>query len=62
MLEVHENLERPHTSVGEENALDDKEKAIVREMCNVSDTTLLYTDVKAFVLVVPYQCSPRRGL
>ncbi|KAK3583338.1 hypothetical protein CHS0354_038951 [Potamilus streckersoni] len=34
VLEVHEQLERPHTAVGEEN-LDDKEKAIVREMCNV---------------------------
>ncbi|XP_060553934.1 arginine-glutamic acid dipeptide repeats protein-like isoform X2 [Ruditapes philippinarum] len=35
VLEVHENLERPNTAVGEENTLDDKEKAIVREMCNV---------------------------
>ncbi|XP_045161607.2 uncharacterized protein LOC123526497 [Mercenaria mercenaria] len=35
VLEVHENLERPQTAVGEENTLDDKEKAIVREMCNV---------------------------
>lgn len=34
VLEVHEQLERPLTAVGEEN-LDDKEKAIVREMCNV---------------------------
>lgn len=34
VLEVHEQLERPLTHVGEEN-LDDKEKAIVREMCNV---------------------------
>ncbi|XP_052273718.1 uncharacterized protein LOC127873779 isoform X2 [Dreissena polymorpha] len=35
VLEVHENLERPLTAVGEDSALDDKEKAIVREMCNV---------------------------
>jgi hypothetical protein len=34
VLEVHENLERPKVDVGGEN-LDDKEKAIVREMCNV---------------------------
>ncbi|XP_061183517.1 coiled-coil domain-containing protein 85C-B-like [Saccostrea echinata] len=34
VLEVHEQLERPKTEVGGEN-LDDKEKAIVREMCNV---------------------------
>lgn len=34
VLEVHEQLERPKTDVGGEN-LDDKEKAIVREMCNV---------------------------
>ena len=39
VLEVHEQLERPLTAVGEEN-LDDKEKAIVREMCNVSILTL----------------------
>ena len=31
---MHEQLERPKTEVGGEN-LDDKEKAIVREMCNV---------------------------
>lgn len=35
VLEVHEQLERPKTDIGGEN-LDDKEKAIVREMCNVS--------------------------
>ncbi|XP_052768826.1 coiled-coil domain-containing protein 85A-like [Mya arenaria] len=35
VLEVHENLERQATEVGEESSLDDKEKAIVREMCNV---------------------------
>lgn len=34
VLEVHENLERPKVDIGGEN-LDDKEKAIVREMCNV---------------------------
>ncbi|XP_060071691.1 zinc finger CCCH domain-containing protein 13-like [Ylistrum balloti] len=34
VLEVHEQLERPQTDVGEEN-LGDSEKAIVREMCNV---------------------------
>lgn len=52
MLEVHENLERPHTSVGEDNALDDKEKAIVREMCNVSDIAHFYTDVKGCIGMV----------
>lgn len=36
MLEVHENLERAQADVGEDSELDDKEKAIVREMCNVS--------------------------
>lgn len=34
VLEVHENLERPKVDIGGEN-LDDTEKAIVREMCNV---------------------------
>lgn len=31
---MHEQLERAERDVGDEN-LDDKEKAIVREMCNV---------------------------
>ncbi|KAL4237272.1 Coiled-coil domain-containing protein 85C [Mactra antiquata] len=35
VLEVHENLEKPQMTVSGENSLDDKEKAIVREMCNV---------------------------
>ncbi|XP_046337400.1 coiled-coil domain-containing protein 85C-A-like isoform X1 [Haliotis rufescens] len=34
VLQVHEQLERAERDVGDEN-LDDKEKAIVREMCNV---------------------------
>lgn len=38
VLEVHEQLERPQTDVGEDN-LGDTEKAIVREMCNVSTST-----------------------
>lgn len=36
VLEVHENLERAQAEVGDDSELDDKEKAIVREMCNVS--------------------------
>ena len=34
MLQVHEQLERGQQDLSDEN-LDDKEKAIVREMCNV---------------------------
>ena len=34
VLQVHEQLERPHDAVGTNN-LGDTEKAIVREMCNV---------------------------
>ena len=36
MLEVHEQLERPLHEVTEDGELDENEKAIVREMCNVS--------------------------
>lgn len=35
VLQVHEQLERPRDPVGTED-LGDTEKAIVREMCNVS--------------------------
>lgn len=45
VLEVHEQLERPKTEVGGEN-LDDKEKAIVREMCNVSSVVPMASFIK----------------
>lgn len=35
VLEVHEQLEQPIHEIQDDDDLDDTEKAIVREMCNV---------------------------
>ena len=43
VLEVHEHLERP-LSASQQEEMDDDEKALVREMCNVSN--------KIFFLIV----------
>ena len=42
VLEVHEQLEQPIHEIQEDEDLDDTEKAIVREMCNVSTKWFLY--------------------
>ena len=36
VLEVHDRLEEPHSDMSEHGDLDDRERAIVKEMCNVS--------------------------
>ena len=41
VLEVHEQLEKPKEEMTDEE-LDDEEKAIVREMCNVRSFIFLY--------------------
>ncbi len=45
VLEVHEQLERPPHEIAEDDELDENEKAIVREMCNVSENTFIYVHI-----------------
>ena len=42
MLEVHEQLEQPIHEIQDDDDLDDTEKAIVREMCNVSTVYIAF--------------------
>ena len=50
MLEVHKQLEQPiHEIQDDDDELDDTEKAIVREMCNVSTTIALYSYLSKFL-------------
>ena len=52
MLQVHEQLERGQQDLSDEN-LDDKEKAIVREMCNV----IIFLFYLWLIIVAKLECS-----
>lgn len=56
VLEVHEQIEKPRERPSDDEELDDNEKAILREMCNVRSNTKIVLDYHKTEISCPILC------